>query len=395
MKKLFLFVALLCGFGDCLALNEKDTKAIVAGATVAIGVWSWWGHLSNKKAISRAECLWDECNTFIGRHASYIVRDLDETVYNLEACPILKREIDIIAAHKSLLGKMNWFWNRSHQMALALKNIKILKESLDAYKDALNRAKQQRAVNSILLLWSSYSSYDLDYDPSFGLIKSTTLQDLYNHPLLKKYSEIGALRAELLKKDSCQHYPKQYCHEYSDALKKIEMLEGACDRLLRGCRQIQKYDDIVESYQNFIAYMYKGSTSQSFVEDARRSGSGEFPLLNFVEKINEDIKKLSMITLRFAYARLSHSVVISSDSPLNRDIEQHLRMVSSMIVASSFYQDELRFYHEKLRRLEMERRLADEQRRLQANLDKVNHEIEDLKYDNWRLAQELKNNKKQ
>lgn len=383
VKRLLLSTVLLCGVGsDCLALNQKDTVAIAAGAAAAVGLWSWWGHVSNKNAVKRAEYLWQDSHAFIDKQENCLSNDLQKTLYLLESSPILRRQRDIVGAYESLSGKMDWFWNRSHGMKQAYEHIKILKKSLDAYVAVFNTTKQQLAARKVAALWDSFSPYDLVYDPGSDLIKSTTLQKLSEHLLLLSGNIINDLYVELNNAPS-------YCYEFAQAHKKITDIKKAYDRWLSVCDQIRRYDSIVEKYQDFINHIYQPASKQDFVADARRNSSGEFPLLNFVENINADIEKLSHVTLRFSYIRLQNGGVIAFDNALSF-VERHLRMVASMVIGSSYYQDELSYYHEKLRLQEEQRRLAEEQRRLQVNIKKVNHEIEDLKLENWRLAQELK-----
>lgn len=387
VKQLILPAVLLFGVGsDCLALNQKDSVVIVTGAAAAVGLWSWWGHVSNKNAIKRADFLWQECHDFIDKHDRHLGDDLQKNLYLLESNPIFKRQHDIASVYKSLSSKMDWFWNRSHCMKLAYENSKILKKSLDAYLGVFNTVKQQLAVQSVAALWQKFSRYDLAYDPSCDIIKSTTFQELSEHQLLLESAAINNLYGEL-------YNASPYCYEFAEAHKKIVAMKKAHDRWLSICAQIRRYDSIIEKYQDFMSHIYQPRNKQDVVTDARRNSFGEYPLLNFAKNINADIEQLSMMTLRFSYVRLQNGGIITFGNALTV-VVKHLMMVASIVTSSSFYQDELYCYQENLRLQEEQRRLAQEQRRLNQNINEISNEIERLKLENLRLAQELKNKQK-
>ncbi len=383
MKRLLLSAVMLIGFpGRCLALDQKDSIAIAAGAVAVVGIWSWLGHVSNENIIKCTEYLWQDCHAFVGKQEDYLSDDLDGALYLLGASPILKKQSDIVWAYKSLSKKMSWCWNRSYRMKQACEKCGVLKKSLDEYLAVFNMVKQQIAAREVAALWNGFSLCDLAYDPSCEPIKGTTLQKLSEHRLLLNGDLIGDLYLKFYNAPS-------HCCEYADAHKKIVMIKRACDTWLSVCDQIRRYDDIVRKYQDFIVHLYQPRSKQDFAADARLSGSGEFPLLDFIENINVDIRKLSVMTLCFSYVRLQNGGVVATSNALSL-VDQHLRIVASMVVASNYYQDELCRYREKLRLQEERRRLAAEQQRLWASVNKVNCEIEKLKYENLCLRNEIK-----
>lgn len=386
MKQFLLSVTLLCGIGsDCLTLDQKDAVAIAAGATVAVGLWSWWGHVSNKNAITRAECLWQDCHAFVGKQDNYLESDLQKSLYLLGVSPILKRQREIVDSYTSLSKKMNWFWNKSCRMKQAYENSKKLKRSLEAYEILFNTVKQQLAVQKVTALWNGFTQYDVNHDPGLDVVDASTLQRLLDHPAMLNRHHIVELYYEL-------YNASAYCFEFEQAHTRIVALMRAYNRLHSVCEQIRTYDRLVEKYQDFMLYLYQPHHKQDFVAEARHNSSGEYPLLNFVTTITRDMNKLSEIKLKFSYIRLQNGSIISFDNALCL-VVQHLKMVCLMVEQSSYYQDELRYYREKLRLQEEQRRLAEEQRRLKASLNKVQGEIDHLKYENGRLSRELTNQK--
>lgn len=382
VKKLILLVLLFRAGSDCLAVDQKESVAIASGAIAAVGLWSWWGHVSNKNAIFRAESLWSDCHAFIGKQEQYRGNDLQKSLYLLESNPILKRQKDIVCVYKSLSGKMNWFWNRSDRMKAVYEESKFLKKSLEAYLAVFNEVKQRFAAQRVGELWEKFSLSDLMYDPSGDVVKSTTLQALSEGQLLLKGLAINDLYL-----DFC--YASSYCYEFADAHKKIVIMKEAHDRWLRVCNEIRSYDNLVAKYQDFICLMYKPHNNQDFIIKARENSSGEFPLLNFVKTINQALDEFSRISLRFSYIRLENGGVIVLDNALIV-IKQHLEMVVCNVIESDFYRDELRFYREKLRLQEEQRLLAEEQRRLGKSIDKVKLDVALLKLENLFLEEELK-----
>lgn len=377
MKRLLL-VVILAIFGDCLALNKKDSVIIAAGTATAVGLWSWWGHVSNENAIEFAELLWKDCYSFVDKQDYCLSPDLEKTLYLLQASPVLKKKNDIIWAYKSLSRKLNWFWNRSYTMKQAYEKCEILKKSLDAYLILFDIVKQQIAIKKVDTLWSSFLKEGLIFDPNCQSIDSKVLQELPKHWLLINGSLINELYLEFYKGTSC-------CFEFEGACKKIMMIKQAYDKYSAIYRQVQEYDRIVETYQAFVSCIYQPYCKQDFVADAKRISYGEYPLLEFVKSINVDIKKLSTMTLNFSYIRLQGGGAIACNNAL-RLVEKHLKMVALVIVASSCYKKELRLQEERL----MLERLRASVVRANYEIDRLKQEVDNLRHENLRLYSEAK-----
>lgn len=370
--------------GNFEAKWKQDTAVkVLAGASVAAGLWSWWAHVSNNEAIQIADELYQECHACLGQQEKFVSNDLEASLYGLRSCVIVKRQEDIVALHKSIERKNRFFWNRSARMTMAYRQSRTLKESVVAYRELVNKVEQQIVAQEVSKLWNKLLVCNWSHDPHNDIVCVDTLAILSSHKLLGYCDVINELYAKLYK-------AKSHCYEFGEAYKKIVALKRALDNHVDTISQIQLYEEIVQRYQNFIAALLQSCNAQDIVACARLNSSGEFPLRNFVRRLSEDIHQLRHIKLSFAYIRLQHKVIIERDNALQKVI-QYLNAVQTDVTSSIGYQDEERYYQEKLRAEAERRRLAEEQERLRQKVQKMDRELDHIKAENWHLKHELRN----
>ena len=397
---LFLFLT-----GDCFALSDKEKMAVATGAGIAVGLWSYWSHVSNKNAISGAERLWDECKYCVGKQDDCLCNDLQKSLSNLKSSMILINADEIIVAYDSLSWKSKFFWNRSFRLKEALSHCNVLKKSVDAYGEQLSRVKQQITICSVEALWQNLSKYDFSKDAGCEIINNSTLKNLLSNELVGSRSCINKLYSDLVNSRS-------HCYEFAQAKEKILSLKFWLDKYIHVIEDIKIYDEILLKYNDVIE-TYGNMCSFDIIMVARQYGKGEFKLLSFVKNLGCDISRLSSIKLFFDYPKFvsDESLFDSKNSVIRQLI--HVR---DEVCNSWYYKQETFLYNEKIRmeqerrrlqeenerlqrerllvyeernKLEKERLLQEEQRLLNDKLNKINREMSSLEDENLKLQAEL------
>lgn len=373
-----------------LCLDDGGKLKIMTGVGVVAGLWSYWSHISNKNAISGAEKLWNACQHSICQEKFCMGDTWVRSLYNLQNSAIMIHAEEIALAYSSLKWKSHFFWNRSYRMKKAFELCKKLKKSVEEYEDQISFVKQKIAIDKVCLLWKDLSKYDLSCDPIVEVIKSSTLQQLQKHEIVISGSSINNLYGEL-------YNARSLCYEFGQALEKIIVLKKSLDACQRVIDEICIYDEIVAQNADMLKLLVTTHRSD-VVMIARSLSSGEFPLLSFVKKLNNDIDRLSLLKLSFGYFKFSNSATLSFNNARTEAI-RHLKSVEREIVGHLYYKDELHFYNEKLRmeaerermfaeqhRLEMaQRQLAEDQRHLNQKIKKITNEMIAIKNENEQL----------
>lgn len=392
MKNKILHFLLFCtiSINTKAEWNQDTAIKIAAGATAAVGLWSWWAHVSNNEAIDLANGLFEQCRCDIGKQQSLVSDNFEETLSRLKSSSILKHCSKINGVYQEIGEKKRFFWNRSARMANAYEKATMLKKSAEEYESLFKKIKQQFAVARVTNLCNQLSVYGWNRDISNDPIYADTLTKLLMHPLVKSSIIINELHAELYKALSC-------CDEFSLARINIIRLKEALDQYLCVIDKIRTYETVVDRYQQFLSVIVQPYSKQDIVVCARCNSSGEFPLRNFIQRLSQDIERLRNVNLSFAYMRMQQGIVLERQDAL-QTVLQCLRVVESNIRSSTYYQDEERYYQEKLcmeaekRRMEVEReRLNREQDRLRYEQQKIKDEVDRLKRENRYLENEIKN----
>lgn len=377
--------------------NQDAAIKIAAGATAAVGLWSWWAHVSNNEAIELANGLFEQCRCDIGKQQSLVSDNFEETLSRLKSSSILKHCSKINGVYQEIGEKRRFFWNRSARMAQAYEKVATLKNSAQEYKSLFEKIKQQFAAARVANVCNELSVCGWNRDISNDPIRADTLAKVLMHPLVKSSTIINELYAEL-------HKASSYCSEFSLARISIIRLKEVLDQYLCVIDDIRTYESIVDRYQQFLSVIVQPYSKQDIVSCARVNSCGEFPLRNFIQRLSRDIEQLRTMKLSFAYIRMQQGIILARQDAL-QTVVQCLQVVASNIKSSTYYQDEERYYQEKLRmeaeqrrmeeerrRMEKEReRLAREQDRLRYEQQKIQDEIDRLKRENWYLENEIKN----
>lgn len=360
---LILFVA-----NESVCLSDNKLK-IVTGVGVVAGLWSYWSHVSNENAISGAEKLWNACQSSIGQERYCMSDTLERSLQNLQSSAVMMHAEEIVLAHASLTWKNRFCWNRSSRMKKAVDACEVLKNSLEEYENQISLVKQKIAIHKVCLLWEDLSKYDLSYDPSVEVIKGSTLQHLLRHEIVTSGNSINNLYAEL-------RNARSLCYEFEQALEKITALKKALDAYQGVIDEISVYDEIVVQNADMLKLLVTTHRSD-VVMMASNLSSGEFPLLSYVQKLNNDINRLSLLKLSFGYLKFSNNATLSVDNA-RTEVIRHLKSVECEIVSHAFYKCELRFYNEKLRMEAERKRMLYEQYRLQREQRDLNQKIQKI-----------------
>lgn len=384
MKNKILHFLLFCtiSINTKAEWNKDAAIQIAAGATAAVGLWSWWAHVSNNEAIDLANGLFEQCRCDIGKQQSLVTNNLEESLLRLQASSLVKYSSEINAIYKGIGKKKRFFWNRSARMANAYEKVTTLKNSAQEYKSLFEKIKQQFAAARVTNLCNQLSVYGWNRDISNDPIYADTLTKLLMHPLVKSSTIINELHAELHKASSC-------CDEFSLARINIIRLKEVLDQYLSVIDDIRTYESIVDRYQQFLSVIVQPHSKQDIVSCARLNSCGEFPLRNFIQRLSQDIEQLRAMELSFTYMRVQHGIVLERQDAL-QTVLRCLRVVESNIESSTYYQDEQRYYQEKIRMEEERRRMEKERERLDREQDRLRYEQQKIKNDVDRLKRENK-----